>query len=62
MTDQEIKTRFTILTWATGIVAALLVAELGMVFAMWQAIATISYQLGLIAGQLTVLINHVALK
>lgn len=58
----EIKNRFTVLTWAIGGVGALVVATLGMVFAMWQSIATISYQLGQISGELNVVINHVTLK
>jgi hypothetical protein len=53
--DDQIKQRFTILTWAVGIAAALTVATLGMV-------VTMSYQLGHIAGELTVLIGHVQLK
>lgn len=62
MTDLEIENRFRILTWAIGGVGALVVATLGMVFAMWQAIANMAYQLGQISGELTVLINHAALK
>lgn len=60
--DTEIKNRFTILTWAIGGVGALVIATLGMVFAMWQAIANLSYQLGQISGELTILLNHVTLK
>jgi len=47
--------RFTVLTWAVGVTAALTIATLGTV-------VTLSYQLGRIAGELGVLINHVALK
>lgn len=47
--------RVTVLTWALGVTAALTVATLGMV-------VTLSYQLGQIAGELSVLINHVQLK
>ena len=53
--DPQIKTRFTILFWATGIVAAVEIAILGNLISM-------SYQLGQIAGQLSVLISHVTLK
>jgi hypothetical protein len=53
--DDEIKHRFTVLTWAVGITAALTIATLGMV-------VTMSYQLGHIAGRLDVLIGHVTLK
>ena len=53
--DQEIRNRFTVLFWAVGIVAAVQIAMLGNLIAM-------SYQLGQIAGQLNVLINHVSLK
>lgn len=42
------------LTWAVGVSAALTIATLGMV-------VTLSYQIGTIAGQLTVLISHVQL-
>jgi hypothetical protein len=62
MLDSEIRNRFNLLTWALGGVGALVIATLGMVFAMWQAIAGMSYQLGQINGQLAVLVNHVALK
>jgi hypothetical protein len=53
--DDQIKQRFTILTWAVGITAALVIALLGTVVNM-------SYQLGQIAGELSVLINHVQMK
>jgi hypothetical protein len=53
--DDQIRHRFTVLTWAVGIAAALTVATLGMV-------VTMSYQLGHIAGELSVLISHVQLK
>ena len=55
MTDIEIKHRFTILTWAIGLVA-------GLVVAMLVTTINLSYQVGQINGQLTVLINHVTLK
>lgn len=55
MTDTEIKNRFNVLTWAVGVIGALTVAILGMV-------VTMSYQLGQISGELTILINHVTLK
>jgi hypothetical protein len=58
MNDTEIKRRFTILFWAVGSIAAVQIAMLGMTFTMWQAVASLSYQLGQIAGQLNVLINH----
>lgn len=47
--------RLTLLTWAVGLLAGLNIAVLGMVF-------TLSYQVGQINGQLSVLINHVQLK
>ena len=47
--------RVTVLTWALGVTAALTVATLGMV-------VTLSYQLGQIAGELSVLVGHVQLK
>jgi hypothetical protein len=53
--DDQIKHRFTVLTWAVGVAVALTVATLGMV-------VTMSYQLGQIAGELTVLVGHVQLK
>lgn len=55
MSDEQIQRRFTVLTWAVGITAALTIATLGMV-------VTMSYQLGQIAGELSVLIGHVQLK
>lgn len=58
MSDQpidQIKHRFTVLTWAVGVTAALTIATLGMV-------VTMSYQLGQIAGELAVLVDHVQLK
>ena len=54
MSDTE-RQRLTVLTWATGITAALTIAVLGMVVSM-------SYQLGNISGELNVLISHVQLK
>jgi hypothetical protein len=53
--DAQIQHRFTVLTWAVGISAALTIATLGMV-------VTLSYQLGQIAGELSVLVAHVQLK
>jgi len=50
--DEQIRHRFAVLTWATGITAGLMIATLGMV-------VTLSFQLGQIAGELSVLINHV---
>jgi hypothetical protein len=44
--------RFTVLTWAVGASMALTIATLGMV-------VTLSYQMGQIAGELSVLIGHV---
>jgi hypothetical protein len=55
MNDAEIQHRFTLLTWAVGISATLTVATLGMV-------VTLSYQLGQIAGSLSVLVGHVQLR
>ena len=53
--DDQIRQRFAVLTWAVGITAALVVATLGMV-------VTLSYQLGHISGELSVLVGHVQLK
>jgi hypothetical protein len=53
--DDQINRRFTVLTWAVGITAGLMVATFGMV-------VTMSYQLGHITGAIDVLINHVQLK
>jgi hypothetical protein len=55
ITDSQIQHRFTVLTWAVGISAGLTIATLGMV-------VTLSYQLGQIAGTLSVLVGHVQLK
>jgi hypothetical protein len=55
VSDDQIKHRFTVLTWAVGVTAALTIATLGMV-------VTMSYQLGQIEGQLSVLVGHVQLK
>jgi hypothetical protein len=52
MDDEQIRHRFTVLTWAVGVSAALTIATLGMV-------VTMSYQIGQIAGELAVLIGHV---
>jgi len=53
--DEQIDRRFTVLTWATGITAALTIATLSMV-------VTLSYQVGMVLGRLDVLISHVQLK
>lgn len=53
--DQEIRTRFNVLTWAVGVLAGLVIAMLG-------PLITMAHQLGQIGGELTVLINHVMLK
>jgi hypothetical protein len=55
MEDEQIRHRFTVLTWAVGILAALTAATLGMAVAL-------SYQLGQIAGELTVLVGHVQMR
>jgi hypothetical protein len=54
VSDTE-RQRLTVLTWATGITAALMIAVLGMVM-------NLSFQVGQIAGELNVLISHVTLK
>ena len=53
--NDQIKHRFTVLTWAVGVTAALTIATLSMV-------VTMSYQLGTIVGQLSVLVAHVQMK
>jgi hypothetical protein len=53
--DNEIRQRFTILTWAVGILAALQIAMLGVVI-------NLSYQVGQVTGELAVVINHIQLK
>ena len=53
--NDQIKHRFQVLTWAVGVTAALTIATLSMV-------VTMSYQLGTIVGQLSVLVAHVQLK
>lgn len=55
LSDEEIRNRFNILTWAIGAVGGLTIALLGTVISM-------SYQLGQISGELTILINHITLK
>jgi hypothetical protein len=55
VTDSEIRNRFNLLTWAVGGIGALLIITLGMV-------VTMTYQLGQISGELTVMLNHVTLK
>jgi hypothetical protein len=52
VTDSEIRNRFNLLTWAVGGIGALLIATLGMV-------VTMSYQLGQISGELTVMLNQI---
>ena len=54
MSDTE-RQRLTVLTWATGITAALMIATLAIV-------VNLSFQVGTIAGELSVLIAHVQLK
>ena len=44
-----------VLTWAVGITAALIIATLGMV-------VSLSFQLGQIIGELTVLVGHVQMQ
>jgi hypothetical protein len=51
----ELRQRTTVLTWAVGIIAALVIAMLGNTL-------TMSYQLGQTIGRLDVLIDHVQLK
>jgi hypothetical protein len=53
--DTEIRHRFAVLTWAVGISAALTVATLGTV-------VNLSYQMGTVAGELSVLAQHVQMK
>lgn len=55
MTEPQIERRFTVLTWAVGVSTALTIATLGMV-------VSLSYQMGQIAGELSVLISHVQLR
>jgi hypothetical protein len=56
MTDaDQIRQRLTVLTWAMGVTAALTIATLGIV-------VNLSYQVGQISGELSMLINHVQLK
>jgi hypothetical protein len=52
---RELRQRTTILTWAVGIIAALVIAMLGNTI-------TMSYQLGLTIGRLDVLIDRVSLR
>ena len=53
--DEQIRHRFTVLTWAVGITAALVIAALGNM-------VTMSYQLGATIGRLDVLISHVQMR
>jgi type VI protein secretion system component VasF len=52
---RELRQRTTILTWAVGIIAALVIAMLGNTI-------TMSYQLGTTLGRLDVLIERAQLK
>ena len=52
---RELRQRTTVLTWAVGIIAALVIAMLGNTL-------TMSYQLGQTIGRLDVIIDHVQLK
>jgi hypothetical protein len=52
---RELRQRTTVLTWAVGIIAALVIAMLGNTL-------TMSYQLGATIGRLDVLIDHVQLR
>ena len=52
---RELRQRTTMLIWAIGIIAALVIATLGNTL-------TMSYQLGQTIGRLDVLISHVSLK
>jgi type VI protein secretion system component VasF len=52
---RELRQRTTVLTWAVGIIAALVIAMLGNTI-------TMSYQLGQTIGRLDVLISHVSLN
>jgi hypothetical protein len=60
--DEQIKHRFDVLTWAIAFVAALTIAELGMVTALAVNAITLSHQLGQITGELSVLVGHVQLR
>ena len=51
----NLRQRTTLLLWAVGILAGVMIAVLGNLIAQ-------SYQLGQITGRLDVLIDHVALK
>ena len=53
--DDQIRNRFTVLTWAVGITAALVIAMLSMMVNM-------SYQLGQTIGELNVVLSHVQMK
>ena len=52
---RELRQRTLVLTWAVGIIAALVIAMLGNTI-------TMSYQLGATIGRLDVLIDRVQLK
>jgi hypothetical protein len=60
--DEQIRLRFDVVTWAIAFVAALTIAELGMITALAVSAITLSHQLGEITGQLGVLVSHVQLK
>jgi hypothetical protein len=55
MDNDQIRQRFTVLTWAVG-------ATLGMLAALLGSMISISFQLGHVTGELSVLIGHVQLK
>lgn len=59
--DEQLRRRFDVLTWAIAFVAALTIAELGMITALAVNAITLSHQLGEITGQLGVVISHVQL-
>jgi hypothetical protein len=59
--DEQIRHRFSVLTWAVGFVAAMQIAMFGMVTALAVNAITLSHQLGEITGALTVLSGHVQL-
>jgi len=52
---EQVSHRVTVLTWAVGVTAGLVIATLGMV-------VSLSYQLGQVAGELAVLVNHVQMR
>ena len=62
MNDQEVKTRFTILFWAVGIVAAVEIAILGNLISMSYQHGQTNGQLSQLNHEIATLINHVTLK